>query len=116
MEDETPVRDLTRRILESAGYTTIAAANGGEALLLLERTSAPVHLLITDLVMPGMSGRELSERLGHLRPEMKVLYTSGYTDDAVVRHGLVTHRVHFISKPYSRVALTTKVRQVLDSE
>ena len=92
----------------------LAAANGGEGLLLLERHDGPVHLMLTDIVMPGMSGQELAERLQETRPEMKVLYSSGYTDDAILRHGVLDDKSHFISKPYTIVELTRKVREVLD--
>ena len=114
VEDETAVRVLARRILEAAGYTVLPAANGGEALLILERFHDPVHLMMTDVVMPGMSGPELATRLSTLRPGMKVLYTSGYTDDEVVRRGILTDAVRFINKPYAVSELTRKVREVLD--
>ena len=114
VEDEEGLRHLAERVLKSAGYTVLVAANGGEGLLLLERHDGPVHLMLTDIVMPGMSGQELAERLQETRPEMKVLYSSGYTDDAILRHGVLDDKSHFISKPYSIVELTRKVREVLD--
>jgi CheY-like chemotaxis protein len=114
VEDEEGLRHLAERVLKSAGYTVLAAANGGEGLLLLERHDGPVQLMLTDVVMPGMSGQELAERLRETRPEMKVLYSSGYTDDAILRHGVVDDVSLFISKPYTIVELTRKVREVLD--
>jgi len=114
VEDEEGLRHLAERVLKSAGYTVLVAANGGEGLLLLERHDGPVHLMLTDIVMPGMSGQELAERLQETRPEMKVLYSSGYTDDAILRHGVLDDKSHFISKPYTIVELTRKVREVLD--
>src|SRR5205823_6490244 len=83
-EDEEMVRKLARQVLEMYGYQVLEAANGGAALLLCERHKRPINLLITDVIMPEMSGRELADRLAQLRPEMKVLYMSGYTDDAIV--------------------------------
>jgi PAS domain S-box-containing protein len=115
VEDEDSVRKLSTRILQAAGYTVLGAANGGEALLLLERHGALVHLMLTDVVMPTMSGRELATRLAKIRPEMKVLYTSGYTDDDVLRRGVLDEGTHFISKPYSLSELSRKVREVLDA-
>ena len=108
------MRELARRILRSAGYSVLEAGNGGEALLLLERHHGPVHLMVTDVVMPGMNGRELAAQLTLLLPQMKVLYTSGYTDDAIVRHGVLDDPSRFVSKPYTALELTQKVREVLD--
>ncbi|MFI5312060.1 MAG: ATP-binding protein [Gemmatimonadales bacterium] len=115
VEDEESVRKLAVRILETAGYKVLAASNGGEALLLLEREARPVQLMLTDVVMPVMSGRELATRLLKVHPLMKVLFTSGYTDDAILRHGVLDEGTHFIGKPYARAELTRKIREVLDS-
>jgi CheY-like chemotaxis protein len=105
---------LAKRILLSAGYTVLVASGAAEALQLLEQAPAPVHLLLTDVVLPSMSGRELADRLEPTRPGMKVLYTSGYTDDAILRHGVLDAATNFIGKPYTRAELTRKVRDVLD--
>jgi two-component system cell cycle sensor histidine kinase/response regulator CckA len=113
-EDEEMVRTLAREILETYGYQVLEAANGGAALLICERHTGAIDLLITDVIMPEMSGRELSERLSHLRPAMKVLYMSGYTDDAIIHQGVLDTGANFIQKPFSPDALAQKVREVLD--
>jgi PAS domain S-box-containing protein len=113
VEDEQAVRELVRRILEGKGYTVLAASNGEEALLFCNQHKGSIHLLITDVVMPGVGGHELTGRLANLRPEMKVLYMSGYTDNAIVRHGLVRPGAAFLSKPITPDALIRKVRDVL---
>jgi len=115
VEDEEAVRRVARRILESAGYTVLTAANPGEALLLLERHQEPVHLMLSDVVMPGMSGRDLAARIADIRPQIRILYMSGYTDDAILQRGVLDHAMHFIPKPYTPAELQRKVREVLDS-
>jgi PAS domain S-box-containing protein len=113
-EDEQAVRSLARQVLLSGGYTVLEAGDGAQALWLAERHGGPIHLLVTDVVMPGLGGRGLAERLCAARPGLKVLYLSGYTDDAVVRHGVSREAVHFLPKPFSAAALALKVREVLD--
>ena len=81
-----------------------------------EKRTEPIHLLLTDVVMPGMNGRELAERLQTIHPEMRILFTSGYTEDLVVRHGVMDRVMHFIGKPYSIQTLAVKVRRVLDGK
>ncbi len=115
VEDDNSVRALTRTVLRSYSYDVIEAVDADDALHCVSQQTRPIHLLVTDLVMPGMSGRELAERLKGLRPEMKVLYVSGYTDDAVVRHGLLEAEVAFLQKPFTPSALASKVREVLDN-
>jgi two-component system, cell cycle sensor histidine kinase and response regulator CckA len=114
VEDEDAVRSLARRVLEAQGYRVLEAKGGSDALLVSQATSEPIHLLATDVVMPQMSGRELAERLTAVRPDLKVLYLSGYMDDAIIRHGLIHADVPFLQKPYSPDSLLQKVREVLD--
>ncbi|OLC71983.1 MAG: hypothetical protein AUH78_17050 [Gemmatimonadetes bacterium 13_1_40CM_4_69_8] len=115
VEDDEMVRALIRRMLETRGYTVLLAPHGDEALQLLERHPGRVDLLMTDVVMPGMSGRDLADRVAERRPGIKVLYLSGYTDDAIVRHGVLEPGIAFLQKPFSADALARKVREVLDS-
>jgi two-component system, cell cycle sensor histidine kinase and response regulator CckA len=115
VEDEDIVRNLVAEILATAGYTVLGAADGMQALEVAERHPGPIHLLLTDVVMPKMSGRDLAERLVSLHGETKVLYTSGYTDSAIVDRGVLQPGTEFIQKPFSFAALTQKVRDVLDA-
>ena len=114
VEDEEAVRNLAKRILGAAGYTVLTAANGGEALLTCEQHPAAIHLVLTDVVMPQMSGRVFAERIATLRSGIKVLYMSGYTDNAIVHHGVLDAGTKFIGKPFNATDLTRKVREVLD--
>ncbi|MCH7987450.1 MAG: response regulator, partial [Acidobacteria bacterium] len=97
-------------------YRVLEAQDGAEALQVCEEHRAPIHLLLTDVVMPGMSGRELAVRLVGARPEMKVVYVSGYTDDAIVQHGVREEGTVFLQKPFSLDALARTVREALDSK
>ena len=114
VEDAAPVRTLARRSLEACGYNVLDAADGPSAIALATRHAGEIAVLVTDVVMPGMSGRELAERLAPARPAMKVLYTSGYTDDAMVRQGVLNAGVAFLQKPFVPDSLARKVREVLD--
>ncbi len=113
VEDEGEVRTLVRRGLENSGYTVLEAAQGEEALQVSAQYQGPIHLLLTDVVMPGMSGRELAQRLTPLRHEMKVLYMSGYADDAILRYGVLASGAAFLWKPFTADAVAQKVREVL---
>jgi PAS domain S-box-containing protein len=115
VEDEESVRALVRQVLRGRGYAVLEAGDGARALRVAEIHLRPIHLLLTDVVMPGVGGRELAERLLALHPEARVLFTSGYTDDAVVRHGVLEEEVHFLHKPFSPADLAQKVREVLDA-
>jgi PAS domain S-box-containing protein len=114
VEDEEQVRAIVVSVLRRQGYQVLPAQNGGEAILLSERHPQPIDLLLTDVVMPLMSGPELARRLVGARPRMKVLCMSGYTDDSIVRHGVVDGGVAFIQKPITAASLAKKVREVLD--
>ena len=114
VEDDEAVRELTCEVLEMHGYTVLAVADAGEAPRVLEGASRPIHLLVTDVVMPRLSGRELTERLRSLRPGLKVLYISGYAGTAVVHHGVLDPGTPFLQKPFTPDALLRSVRKVLD--
>ena len=114
-EDEAGVRILSRYVLTECGYKVLEADDGNEALKVAAAYEGPIHLLITDVVMPGQGGRAVAEQMTQLNPRIKVLYVSGYTDDAVIRHGVLREGVSFLQKPFSPVALAIKVREVLDA-
>jgi len=115
VEDENAVLTLSRRALEAQGYLVLSASDGASAIRVVERHGGMIHLLLTDLVMPGLSGRELAERLAARRPGLRVLYMSGYPGDAVVQHGTLPAGTAFLQKPFSPDGLARKVRDVLDA-
>jgi two-component system, cell cycle sensor histidine kinase and response regulator CckA len=116
VEDEDAVRLLTRRILEKAGYRVFDAQNAQQAEALFEQHRERVHVLVTDVVMPGGSGPLLFKRLAQLCPRLKVLYVSGYTDDTIVHHGQLDPDVELLQKPFTADALNRRIRKVLDHE
>jgi len=114
VEDDEEVRKLAKRILEKQGYKILDGSQGNEAIQICEEHKGPIHMMVTDVVMPGMSGRELANRLMSVHPEMKVLYMSGYTDDAIVHHGVLDPGIAYIQKPFAPDTFASKVRQILD--
>ncbi|MDB5386976.1 MAG: domain S-box protein, partial [Planctomycetaceae bacterium] len=114
VEDEDDVRILAVQVLRTKGYQVLAADNGNSALRLIEKHPGKIDLLLTDVIMPGMGGPELADRLQVCFPELRVLFSSGYTDDDVLRRGLLQEKVAFLQKPYSPLTLVRKVRHVLD--
>ena len=113
-EDEEVVRRFAREILSGNGYKVLEAGNGREALLLSEANRGEIHLLLTDIIMPQMNGRELTERIRPLRPALRILYMSGYTDDAILRNAVMEDGIPFLQKPFTPEGLARKVREVLD--
>jgi CheY-like chemotaxis protein len=114
-EDEEQVRHMIRMILEMSGYRVLEADSGDEALAIYKQHDGQIDLVMTDVVMPQMSGRELAQRVEILHPGIKVLYMSGYTDDAIVHHGLLDQEIAFLQKPFTPDVLMRKVREVLDA-
>jgi response regulator RpfG family c-di-GMP phosphodiesterase len=108
------LRVLSRQILEMSGYTVLEASNGADALRISDHYPGAIPLLVTDVVMPQISGRQVAERLTAARPDLKVLYLSGYTDDAIVHHGVIDKGTAFLQKPFTPHTLARKVREVLD--
>jgi len=115
VEDDVGLRELISTALGKYGFTVLEAAQGDEALLLCEREKSPIHLMLTDVVMPQISGSALADQLKLLHPEMQVLFMSGYTEDAIIHHGVLNSDVNFIPKPFRILALVQKVREVLDA-
>lgn len=116
VEDAEPLRKLAQSFLEARGFRVLAAPNGEKALEVAVQNPEPIHLLLTDVVMPGMNGRVLAEELAPRQPGMKVIYMSGYTDSFIAGHGVLNPGTHLIHKPFTEEALVAKVREVLDSE
>ncbi len=114
VEDEESILELSKAILERFGYTVLAARTPGEAIAFSKQHEDPIHLLITDVVMPEMNGKELKRQIEILKPNIKVLFMSGYTADIIVHRGIIEENVHFLQKPFSIQAMAGKVREVLD--
>jgi len=113
VEDDNAVRSLVKRILESLGYKVITASNGGEAILTCEQYTHNIDLLLTDVIMPQMNGRELTERIHKISPGIRVLFMSGYTDNAIANHGVLEPGMNFIGKPFTAADLSEKVQEIL---
>jgi two-component system, cell cycle sensor histidine kinase and response regulator CckA len=113
VEDEEGVRDLARRVLEHHGYRILIAPTPHEALEITRTEPGSIHLLLSDVVLPQMSGSALTARIGRARPDMRVLYMSGYTDDVIVHRGVLDEGTPFLRKPFTSEALVRKVREVL---
>jgi CheY-like chemotaxis protein len=116
VEDEDSVRELVRETLQSKGYTVMEACDGINGMKVAETHHGKIDILITDVVMPGMSGRELAQRVSASRPTIKVLYLSGYTEDAIIHEGVLDPGTAFLQKPFTLQALARKVRDVLHGE
>jgi DNA-binding NtrC family response regulator len=114
VEDDRQVMGLGTAILERLGYSVLPAASAEEALTLLKQKTRPVDLLLTDVIMPGMNGKQLFDKISASYPGMRVLFMSGYTDNVIAHHGVIEPGVHFIQKPFSVQSLAAKVREVLD--
>jgi CheY-like chemotaxis protein len=115
VEDENTLRHITRQYLSKQGYTVLEANNGVAAMQLSATHPGPIHLLLTDVIMPGMNGRELAERIGSVRPEARVLYMSGYTETAIGHNGVLEAGINLLQKPFTLPALKAKVREVIDT-
>jgi CheY-like chemotaxis protein len=114
VEDQDALRQVATRTLEAAGYKVMAAANGEDALLIAAQHRGDIHLLLTDVIMPGMNGRMLALELKKTRPALEILYMSGYTDSALGRRGVLDRGMHFLAKPFVAVDLARKVKTVLN--
>jgi PAS domain S-box-containing protein len=114
VEDESGVRGLGRYLLQKGGYNVLVASDGGEALEVSDRYEGPIHLLVTDIIMPGINGLQVASRLRPLRPGMRVLYLSGYSEEAIARQGVIGSQIAFLQKPFAPKDLANKVREVLD--
>jgi two-component system cell cycle sensor histidine kinase/response regulator CckA len=113
VEDEKGVRELTREYLETSGYTVLDACDGASALELAREHKGPIHALITDVVMPGLSGRDLGMQIAKMRPGIKVMYMSGYTDQSMFRSGILDKGAELLQKPFGMATLASKLREVL---
>jgi PAS domain S-box-containing protein len=116
VEDDEAIRNLVRVALQSHGYTVLEAADGAAGLRISQDWCAPIHLLVTDMIMPGISGRQLATTLVAARPDLKVLFFSGYTEDSMLRNGLLRPGIAFLQKPFTPTVLARKVRDTLDSQ
>ncbi|MBI3406131.1 MAG: response regulator [Acidobacteria bacterium] len=114
VEDEEGVRELTSEFLSISGYRVLVARNGAEALQVCRDFDGPIHVMVTDVVMPGLSGRDLAEQAARIRPSMRILFVSGYSDDAIAHQGVIEPNSSFLEKPFTHSALTARIREILD--
>jgi DNA-binding response OmpR family regulator len=114
IEDDSSLRDLVCEILEGAGYTVLVADNGTKALRITEEYAGPIHLIVTDVIMPGPTGRHTAETIRAARSEVEILYMSGYTTEAIGKHGVLSPGARFLGKPFTTEDILRKVRDLLD--
>jgi CheY-like chemotaxis protein len=115
VEDEPAVRSLARRVLEARGYEVLEAGTGQEAINAASNRNGPIHLMVSDVVVPDMNGRKIADQILPIRPDIKLLFMSGYTDEDVKGHGVLTQEAAFLEKPFTPDSLARKVREVLDT-
>jgi len=115
VEDEASLRELLREALEANGYSVLVARDGAEALQIAEAHAGPIQIMVTDVIMPGVTGSKIAELVAETRPEVKVLYISGYSEESVLRHGLIGPGRAFLSKPFGPEVLIRRVREALDA-
>ncbi|HEY0557189.1 MAG TPA: response regulator, partial [Thermoanaerobaculia bacterium] len=115
VEDEDNIREPAVEILESRGYRVLSAPDATQALTLSDHHAGPIHILVTDVVMPGLSGSQLAQQLVRRRPELLVLYISGYPEDSIAHHGVLSEDQHFLQKPFPPGQFLEKIREVLDA-
>ena len=116
VEDDDGFRNFLHDVLKKKGYKVIEAGNGEDALRASKEYDGQIDLMITDIVMPKLGGKAAAEQMVNLRPRIKILYMSGYTDDAIAEHGILSPNLNFLQKPFSAGTLTQKVREVLDTK
>jgi two-component system, cell cycle sensor histidine kinase and response regulator CckA len=115
VEDSDSLREVTREFLQMAGYSVVESSDASEALRLASNHDGPIHLLLTDVVMPGMNGRDLAREMQSIHPETRVLFMSGYTANAIHHHGVLEEGLSLLTKPFTRTGLAQKIRELLDS-
>lgn len=116
VEDDKSVRDLAAKVIRKLGYHVLEACDGQNAFMVSQMYGGKIHLLFTDIIMPGMNGKQLGERMKKIIPDLKILYTSGYTENAIAHHGVIDQNINFLSKPYTPSSLAEKIRNTLDNQ